>query len=241
MPRILLAATAVSLLMSLPAAADEAQVRTALESLVPGVQVGRVVPAPMDGFSEVTVSGQILYVSNDGKYLLQGTVYDIAARADLTEASKAVARKALLAGVNGEQSITFGPENPDYTVKVFTDIDCGFCRRLHQQIAEYNAQGIAVQYLFFPRAGLGSESYDKAVSVWCNPDRHDALTRAKAGEELPSADCDNPVDEDYELGRQVGLSGTPAIYTSEGVQIGGYLEPAQMRQRLDELAGKSGG
>jgi thiol:disulfide interchange protein DsbC len=240
MYKLALVAAAAALSFSFNANADEAAVRAALDTLVPGVQPDRVAPSPLPGFTEVTLSGQILYISDDGKYLIQGSVYDVNARADLTEASRATVRKALLDGVNGDQSITFSPDKPEYTVKVFTDIDCGYCRRLHEQIAEYNAQGIAVQYLFFPRAGLGSESYDKAVSVWCEADRHTALTRAKAGEELPKAVCDNPIDEDYELGRQVGLSGTPAIYTSEGVQIGGYLEPLQMRQRLDQLSGKTG-
>ncbi|HBK57186.1 MAG TPA: disulfide bond formation protein DsbC [Xanthomonadales bacterium] len=234
------AAVLAAFALASPAKADEAVVRAALDSLVPGTQPERLGPAPIPGYTEVSLSGQILYVSNDGKYLIEGSIYDVVKRDNLTESSRAKSRKTLLAGVSSEQTILFSPENPDYTVKVFTDIDCGYCRRLHQQIAEYNAKGIAVQYLFFPRGGLGSESYDKAVSVWCSADKHNALTRAKAGEELPKTECDNPIDEDFELGRQVGLGGTPAIYTSEGVQIGGYLPPDQMRQRLDQLAGKSG-
>lgn len=234
-------ALATLLIPAFSASADEATVRAALDALLPGVQADSVAPAPMPGYSEVVLSGQIIYVSNDGKYMLQGTVYDIGERSDLTESSRSKARKTLLSGITGDQTITFTPGNPDYTVTVFTDIDCGYCRRLHQQMADYNKLGIAVQYLFFPRTGIGSESYDKAVTVWCDADRQNALTRAKAGEELPKVECDNPVDEDYELGRQVGLSGTPAIYTSDGVQIGGYLAPDQMRQRLDELNGKAGG
>ncbi len=241
MSRLSVFAALAALGFSFHAAADEAKVRAALDSLVPGVQPERLRPAPIAGFTEVTLSGQILYVSDDGKLLIQGSIYDVAARSDLTEASRATVRKDLLDGINGEKSIVFGPENPVYTVKVFTDIDCGYCRRLHQQIPEYNKLGIAVQYLFFPRGGIGSESWDKAVSVWCDADRHAAMTRAKAGEELPKAECENPVGEDYELGRQVGLSGTPAIYTSDGVQIGGYLAPDQMRQRLDQISGKAGG
>lgn len=236
-----LAVALATLFLPLSALADEATVRAALDSLVPGVKADSIAPAPMPGYSEVVLSGQIIYVSNDGKYMLQGTVYDIGERSDLTESSRAKARKTLLSGINGDQTIVFAPENPDYTVTVFTDIDCGYCRRLHTQMADYNKLGIAVQYLFFPRSGIGSESYDKAVTVWCDADQRQALTRAKAGEELPKVECENPVDEDYELGRQVGLSGTPAIYTSEGVQIGGYLAPDQMRQRLDQLNGKAGG
>lgn len=222
----------------LPAQADEQAVRAALETLVPGVKIDSIADAPMPGYAEVVLSGQILYVSDDGKYLIQGSVFDIAKRADLTENSRAGARKSLLASIEAGHSIVFAPEKPDYTVTVFTDIDCAYCRRLHQQIADYNRLGIAVRYLFFPRAGLGSDSYDKAVSVWCADDQRAALTQAKAGEVPPKRECSNPVAEDFELGQRVGVSGTPAIYTAQGVQIGGYVPPEQMRQRLDQLAGK---
>lgn len=223
-----------------PSAADgDAKVRQALEALVPNVKIDQIKAAPMAGFREVVLSGQVLYVSEDGKYLIQGTVFDVAARADLTEATRAVIRREALAGVDASQRIRFAPENPRHTITVFTDIDCGYCRRLHQQIKEFNDLGIAVEYLFFPRAGIGSESYDKAVSVWCATDRQQALTEAKAGTEIPKRECTNPVTEDYNLGQRIGVDGTPAVYTAEGTYVGGYLTPEQMLQRLDQLAARA--
>ena len=121
---------------------------------------------------------------------------------------------------------------------VFTDIDCGYCRRMHQEMAEYNRLGITIEYLFYPRDGIGSEAFDKAVSVWCSADRRAALTAAKAGQALPKADCANPVTRDYDLGRRIGLDGTPAIYAPDGTQLGGYVAPAEMLARLDEIAAK---
>lgn len=230
-------------LFSLPAlAADRAQeeklVRAALASLVPGeMKIESIRPAPIPGFYEAVLSGlTVVYVSADGKYLLQGTLLDMAKRENLTEDARAAQRRGMLDAVSADQSILFAPKDPKYTVTVFTDVDCGYCRRLHQQIGEYNRLGIAVKYLFFPRTGLGSESFEKAVSVWCSPDRRQALTEAKTGAALPSADCDNPVAADYQLGRDVGVEGTPAVYTADGVQLGGYVAPQQMLQRLNELA-----
>jgi len=222
-------------------AKEEQTVRAALTALVPGgMSIESVQPSPMPGFYQVSLSGMnVVYVSADGKYLLQGTVLDIASRENLTENARAGQRRSLLQAVKNDQTILFAPKNPKYTVTVFTDVDCGYCRRLHQQIGEYNSLGIAVKYLFFPRAGLGSASFAKAVSVWCAPDRRKAMTEAKAGTELPAGSCDNPIVRDYELGREVGVEGTPAIYNAEGVQLGGYLAPQQMLQRLNDLAARA--
>lgn len=220
---------------------EEQTVRAALTTLVPGgVSIESVRPSPVPGFYEVGLSGMtVVYVSTDGKYLLQGTLLDIAKRENLTENARAGQRRGMLQAVKNDQAITFAPKDPKYTVTVFTDVDCGYCRRLHQQIGEYNDLGIAVKYLFFPRAGLGSPSFAKAVSIWCAPDRQKALTDAKAGTDLPAGSCDNPIAHDYELGREVGVEGTPAIYTAEGVQLGGYLPPQQMLQRLNDLAARA--
>ena len=221
--------------------ASDAAVRGAMRRLYKDVAIDSVRPAPLPGYVEVTVGPETVYVSTDGKYLLTGNVIDVASRRNLTEASHAVARKALLRNVTASQMIVFAPKDPKYTVTVFTDVDCGYCRKLHSQIADYNRQGIAVDYLFFPRTGLGGESFDKAVSVWCAPDRRKALTDAKNGLAIPKGSCTNPVTMDFNLGVRVGVDGTPAIYTADGTQIGGYMTPAQMRAKLDELAAQPKG
>jgi len=116
---------------------------------------------------------------------------------------------------------------------VFTDLDCGYCRKLHSEMAKYNELGIRVRYLFFPREGPDTESWDKAVSVWCSANRNDALTRAKKGETIKAAKCKpNPVQRDYELGQDVGLRGTPAIVLPDGDLLPGYVPPAMLAQRL---------
>lgn len=225
-----------------PAAADEAtreRIETALQALAPGMKVDAVAPSPIPGFLEVALGARVIYVSQDGTQLLQGSLIDIASRESLTQASEARLRRDMLAKVGDDTGITFAAANPRYEVTVFTDIDCGYCRRMHGEIAEYNRLGITVNYLFYPRAGVGSESYQKAVNVWCAPDRRKALTEAKAGKDLPAGNCTSPVTRDYDLGRRVGLDGTPAIYSANGTHLGGYVPPAEMLARLDEIAAKT--
>jgi thiol:disulfide interchange protein DsbC len=222
------------------AADDATQVVTdALHTLVPNLKVDSVEPAPINGFYEVLAGGQVVYVSTDGKYLLQGGLYDLSTKKDLTESKLARARKTALDKVPASKRIVFAPKDPKYTVSVFTDIDCGYCRKLHSQIEEYNQQGIAVEYLWFPRSGLNTPSYDKAVSVWCAVDRKKAFTEAKGGAEPKAAKCDNPIAEEFDLGTRLGVNGTPSIYAPNGTQIGGYLTPEQMRAKLDSMAGET--
>ncbi|GAB2669615.1 DsbC family protein [Arenimonas aestuarii] len=226
-----------------PATADAAtrdRIEAALQGLAPGMKVDAIAPSPIPGFLEVALGARIIYVSEDGKQLLQGSLVDIASRESLTQASEAKLRRDMLAEVGDETGITFAAAEPRYEVTVFTDIDCGYCRRMHSEIAEYNRLGITINYLFYPRAGVGSESYQKAVNVWCARDRRKALTEAKAGKDLPKGNCTSPVTRDYDLGRRIGLDGTPAVYAANGTQLGGYVPPAEMLARLDEIAAKSG-
>ncbi len=220
--------------VSFPAFAQDAKVEAAIAALAPGSAIESISETRMSGVYEVVVQGQVLYVSADGKYLFRGTMFDIENRADLTEATKAALRRDALGAVGAEQRIVYKAQDERHAITVFTDVDCGYCRRLHQEIAEHNARGVTVEYLFFPRAGIGSASYDTAVSVWCADDRKRAMDTAQAGGALEKKACaDNPVARGYELGRKFAETGTPAVFTAQGAYLGGYLPPDRLLQRLD--------
>lgn len=222
-------------------ATPDERARSAVAQLNPRAQVDYVGAAPLPGFREVIAGGQLLYVSDDGRYLMQGAVIDLQQQEDVMQNSAALAqyRTKLIGTIPHGEKIVFAPPNAKYTVTVFTDIECGYCRKLHEEIAEINRQGIAVEYLAFPRMGLGSQDHKDMISVWCAPDRKRALTDAKAGKSIPSRDCKNPVTMEFDVGQRVGVSGTPAIFSAEGIQLGGYLPPAALRAKLDELAAKT--
>lgn len=208
-------------------------IRNSLQRVIPQITLDEINPSPVDGLSEVVVGPEVFYVTNDGKYLIKGSVIDLDTRVDLIEERRKSIRLAAINGIGEDKMIIFPAAKPKHTITVFTDIDCGYCRKLHSEIDKYNDAGITVRYLFFPRTGPNSHSFDKAVSVWCEEDRRKALTEAKAGKEPPKAECENPVLEEYQLGGMVGVRGTPAIILEDGELLPGYIPPAQLAKALD--------
>jgi thiol:disulfide interchange protein DsbC len=218
----------VCTLLSATVSADEDAIRKTLSSFMPDAKVDSIKPSEIPGLSEVAIGANIYYVSSDGKYLLQGQLYDINAKKNITENKLADVRKVALDKVGVDNMIIFKSPTPKHQVSVFTDIDCGYCRKLHAEMDQYLAEGITVRYLFFPRAGKGSESYSKAVSVWCATDKQKALTAAKNGESLAAKKCDNPIDTHMQLGEEFGMNGTPLIVTEKGNLLPGYVPAKQL-------------
>ena len=219
------------------AGTPEARVREALKRINANIRVESIEAAPIPGFREVVATGQVVYVSDDGKYLFQGGLLDIANRKDLGELAMAKVRKQVLATLPESDRIVFAPAGtPKHTVVVLTDVECGYCRKFHSDIAQYNKLGIRVEYLAFPRSGLGSPDYQKMVAVWCAPDRKKALTDAKNGLPVAQGACaSTPVDREYRAGQRMGLEGTPMLLTADGRMLGGYMPPEALLHRLNTL------
>ncbi len=215
-----------------PAGAKD--VRVELSRKFPGSKPADFRPSQVAGIYEYAQGADIIYVSADGKHAFVGDLFDVAKETNLSEARRREARRQLMQAVPESQMLVFSPKQPRHTVTVFTDIDCGYCRKLHGEIAKYNELGIRVRYLFYPRTGPDTESWDKAVAVWCSPNRNDSLTRAKRGETIRAARCsDAPVARDFELGQEMGLQGTPAIVLASGEMLPGYVPPAMLARRLE--------
>ncbi len=224
-----------------PALAEDYEaVRAAMKSLAPDIQIDSISPAPFSGFVEVLLGAQLVYVSEDGEYLIDGQLIEVESRKNLSEKAKGRVRVDKLAEVTDAQRIVF-PANGEtrHSITIFTDIDCGYCRKLHNEMAQYNDLGIEVNYLFFPRAGMGSNSFDKAISVWCADDRNLALTDAKNGQDPEPQTCENPIESHFELGKDLGVTGTPALIAEDGTMLPGYVPPATLISRLDVLSQSS--
>lgn len=228
---------AALLLSACNAGADDvpAADRSRILETFPELSAGSIKPSPISGLYEIMLGGQISYVSADGRYLIQGDLYDALEERNLTESRREVARQAAINDIGESSMIVFRPGEVRHTVTVFTDIDCGFCRKLHRQMAGYNKRGIEVRYMFFPRSGPDTASWFKAEKVWCADDRNTALTRAKSGVDINSEDCEpTPVAQHYKLGRALGIRGTPAIVAQGGELIPGYVSPDELLKYLDE-------
>lgn len=232
------------LLLALPvafvaAAEDDAElekVRAKVSGLFDEIEPEHVRSSPVDGWYTIRKGAIIAYISADGRYLLQGDLIDLDDEVNLSEQDRNVARLEMLAAIPEDNMIVFSPEVPRFSVTVFTDIDCTYCRRFHAQIDEYLAQGIEVRYLLYPRNGPAAESWAKAEKVWCADDRNEALTLAKLDREFETRSCDAAVvHKHYAIGQDVGLRGTPAIVLQDGTLVSGYLPPLELTQALASL------
>lgn len=223
------------------AKADDDAIRAALRSAGAPSDPVLIRDTPIPGLREAVVEGTVVYISSDGRYLLNGQLSDISRRRNLTADTEAELRKPQLAAVPRQERIVF-PASPErQRIIVFTDVECGYCRQFHREIAQYNAQGITVEYLAFPRGGMQSSAARTTVSIWCSPDRQAALTRAKAGESIREMNCPNPVEKHYNLGVAVGVRGTPAIFDENGHMLGGYVPPQAMIAMLNQREGSETG
>lgn len=219
-----------------PSMSTDTVIRNAIRKILPHARVDEITPSPVKGISEVIMGSNLYYATNDGNYIFQGSLIDLNSRVDLSQQRLKGIRLALLKKVKKKDMIIFPAAREKHVITVFTDIDCGYCRKLHKEIKQYTSRGISVHYLSFPRSGLDTPSYYKAVSVWCSKDRKAALTRAKQDEAIPMLKCDNPVRMEMELGDELGVTGTPAIFLEDGTMIPGYVPAAKLAAELDHRA-----
>lgn len=232
--------TILVLLAALPlsSGAVEPEVNTditnSLKEIFPDLTITSIKPTQVEGLYQVMEGAEVYYVTSDGRYFLHGDMYDLKTRNNLTEIQRRTARNGMLKHVSSDEYIEFAPAHPKHVVYVFTDISCPYCRRLHSHIKEINNLGIAVRYLAFPRNGEKSNAFTEMESVWCAKNRNHALTEAKIGKKPEKLSCSNPVAQQYELGQSMGVHGTPAIFTTSGRYLGGYMDPQELEQAIEQ-------
>ncbi len=240
MIRKLLISCVFTLVAPMASAADDAEleaVRAKITGMFESVEAENISPGPVPGWYVIAQAPIVAYVSADGRYLMQGDIIDLDTQTNVTEENRNDMRRGVLAELSDDDVIAFSPDDVRYSVAIFTDIDCTYCRKLHAEIDAYLDNGIEVRYLLYPRNGPASRSWSTAEQVWCSKDRNHSLTMAKLDKSFDTQQCDSPmVSDHYRLGRDIGLAGTPAIVLEDGSLIGGYLPAAQLKVRLDANA-----
>lgn len=226
-------------LFAFGACADEfevAKVRVAVQGNDTGAQVGAVDRSPVSGLYLTTIDGVSGYVSADGRYFVVGDMLDLASRTNVTEERRKATRRELLKKIGPDDAIVFGPEKPKYSITAFTDVDCPYCRKLHEEVGELEKKGVEMRYVAFPRSGPGTKSWRAMAAVWCAKDRREALTRATRGEEVSTGSkcSDALIAKHYELGQKLGIPGTPMIVLGDGTSLGGYISPDRLIVALAE-------
>lgn len=226
-----------ALLCAVVSHADDEKIKARLMGVNANIQVDTIAPSPMAGVVEVVLaSGETLYASEDGEYFLLGSLFQVQGNdfVNLSEQKKNVQRQAWLKEIDEKDTVVFPAKGEEKAVlHVFTDVDCGYCRKLHNEIDDINGLGISVHYLGYPRAGINSASYQKLQSAWCADDRASALTSLKQGGNVPQKACDSTaVADQYLLGQKMGVTGTPALLTEEGRLIPGYMPAKRLAREL---------
>ncbi len=197
-----------------------------------GVSISDIQPSPLSGVSTVLTDNGVLYVTDDGKQMIQGPLYDISGKTPVNVTFQTLDKKV---EALAPQMIVYKAPKEQHVVTVFTDITCGYCHKLHQQISDYNALGITVRYLAFPREGLQGDVAKAMKNIWCAKDRNAAFDAAMAGKTPVAASCNVDIGKQYQLGLLYGIQGTPAILTKNGVMIPGYQGPNELKQYLDRI------
>lgn len=215
-------------------AAEIDDLKQQLKQNLPDINFDSLQAVGDTGLYEAVINGEIIYFTADGRYVMQGELVSLESKTNLTEQRRVSLRKGIIDGLDEKDMIIFEPDEVEHTLTVFTDIDCVYCRKMHSQIEQYQDLGIRIRYMAYPRGGIGSGSYDDAVTVWCHDDRLDAMTRAKGGEELDAKTCNNPVEAEFNIGRQLGVQGTPALFLESGQMLPGYVPPERLKTILEE-------
>lgn len=222
--------------MSPDTAKAESAIRASLQATAPRLKINSVRATPLQGIYEIKIEGYgLAYMTADGKYMFQGDLVKLEDKKmiNLSESVLAEERKSTLAAIPAKDMIVFPANGQTKAVAyVFTDVDCGYCRKLHSEIADFNKLGIEIRYLAFPRAGYPSPTAQVMDAVWCSANPRQALTDAKKGAPVASPACDSPVRREFELGHQFGVQGTPAVYAADGTSLGGYMPPKAMADAL---------
>lgn len=218
-----------SLLTSFTVSAESGDVeklKQALAITMPSVKPNRISETPVKGLFEVIVGSQVVYMSVDARYMIEGDLFDLKTKKNVSEEAKSVIRLAAIDELGSANMVVYKPEKVKNTITVITDIDCPYCRRLHSEIPDYMKNDVEVRYVFMPLKGLADMK--KTVSVWCSDNQQLALDTAKAGGEVEEKTCDNPIKKHLQLARDIGVRGTPAIVLENGEMLPGYVPVAKL-------------
>ena len=209
------------------------ELKKSLAQRLPQYEVSRIDATPVEGLYQVILGGQVIYMTKDARYMLDGNLIDLSTRKNFSEDAMSEIRLSQIDKLGEEKMVVYTPEKTKHTITVVTDIDCPYCRRLHSEMDQYLEGGVKVRYIFMPLKGQGD--YKTTVTVWCSADQNDALDKAKAGTKLEAKDCENPIDEHMKVAKNLGVRGTPAIILQDGSMLPGYVPANKLVIELDKL------
>ena len=212
---------------------DTAELKQSLAKTLPQYEASYIEKTPIEGIYQVIIGGQVIYMTKDARYMIDGNLIDLSTKKNYTEDAMSGIRLSQIEKLGEDKMVVYTPETIKHTITVVTDIDCPYCRRLHNEMDQYMAGGVQVRYIFMPLKG--KSDFRTTVSVWCAKDRNEALDLAKAGAEVEAKDCENPINEHLNVSRSLGVRGTPAIILQDGSMLPGYVPAGKLIAELQKL------
>lgn len=209
------------------------ELKKSLATRLPQYEVSQIDPTPIEGLYQVIIGGQVIYMTKDARYMLDGNLIDLSTKKNYSEDAMSEIRLTQIDQLGEDNMVIYTPETVKHTITVVTDIDCPYCRRLHSEMDQYLENGVKVRYIFMPLKG--QEDYKTTVTVWCSKDQNEALDKAKGGSQLKAKDCDNPIEEHLKVARNLGIRGTPAIILQDGSMLPGYVPVKKLVTELNKL------
>lgn len=228
-------------LLSSNVLADKSEILKGLSTYFSGITEQDVTPMPFNGLYEVVLKDpriDVVYISEDGRYLSQGEVIDLRTRANLTQARLSGLAKEIMSTTTDAEKIIYKADNEQYVLNVFTDVDCPYCRKLHDDIDVLNELGVTMKYLAFPRSGVNTKSFYRSVAIWCADDKEQAMDKAMLQKGNPLVDCKNPIIDHLILAKKLNVTGTPFMFFENGDHIPGYVKPKELLKEIKRSLAK---
>ncbi len=219
--------------LSLAAFAQEAAIRKNLAERLPNFPpIDEVSKTPMPGVFEVRVNqSELFYTDAQGNYLIQGSLIDARARVNLTEQRLQKLTAIAFKDLPLKDAFTVVRGNGKRQLVVFSDPNCGYCKRLERELLKVD--DVTIHVLLYPI--LGADSAEKARHIWCAKDKAKTYADWMMREALPAAaDCDTAaVARNFEFGKKHRVTGTPTLVFADGSRVPGAIGADRIEKMLD--------
>ena len=215
--------------------ADKATILKSLDKHMSVKKPEYVGETPLPGLYEVIVGTKVVYMSKDGRYLMNGDLLDLQESKNLSNERRKYMRVLLFNKTGEDKMLIYTPKIVKYTITIFTDVNNLLSRRLHSHIQEFLAMGIKIRYIFYPTGGSNSASYKNAVSIWCSRDRNGTMTLAQSGAVIKKGSCQTPIEEHIALGKALAITKLPTLFLQSGEIIPSYVTPGKLKIMLKKI------
>ena len=215
-------------------AMSEKQIRAELQKrLGSSFNIRSVTPSDIPGLFEVQVNNEIVYTDSKAKYLIQGEIIELATGNSLTAKRQEDINRIKWSELPQANSIKIVRGNGSRQIAVFSDPNCGYCKRLERSLQQLD--NVTIYNYLIPI--LSADSALKSKQIWCAADQQKAWNDWMLSNITPSgkSDCTNPIDKNMAIAKTYGINGTPTIFFTDGSRFPGAVQLSDIEKKLASL------